>query len=68
MPVLSADDVRAALPMEEAIVVMKKAFVAASTGNAVTPLRSNVSFNRRRVPPHAGRRLFPRSAPFTPAS
>ena len=39
---LSADDVRRALPMREAVEVMKSAFVELSAGHAVVPLRSHV--------------------------
>jgi ornithine cyclodeaminase/alanine dehydrogenase-like protein (mu-crystallin family) len=39
---LSAGDVRRALPMREAVEVMKTAFAALSAGEAVMPLRSHV--------------------------
>ncbi|MEE8060680.1 MAG: hypothetical protein V3T16_02575 [Gemmatimonadales bacterium] len=40
---LSADDLRAALPMEVAVRVMKQAFAAFSAGRADTPLRTVLS-------------------------
>ena len=46
---LSAADVRRALPMREAVEVMKSAFAALSAGQAVVPLRSHVE-----VPEHEG--------------
>jgi ornithine cyclodeaminase/alanine dehydrogenase-like protein (mu-crystallin family) len=46
---LSAAEVRRALPMREAIEVMKAAFTALSAGEAVVPLRSHVE-----VPEHKG--------------
>ncbi len=42
MRILSARDVRQALPMAQAIVGMKQAFAQLSTGQAVVPLRSRV--------------------------
>ncbi len=39
---LSAADVRRALPMREAVEVMKSAFTALSAGEAIVPLRSHV--------------------------
>ena len=42
MRILSANDVRQALPMAEAIAGMKQAFAQLSTGQAVVPLRSRV--------------------------
>lgn len=42
MRILSAQDVRQALPMAEAIEGMKQAFAQLSTGQAVVPLRSRV--------------------------
>ena len=50
---LSASDVRRALPMREAVEVMKTAFAALSTGEAVVPLRSLLA-----VPKHQGRLLL----------
>ncbi|NKQ34162.1 MAG: ornithine cyclodeaminase family protein [Chloroflexi bacterium] len=47
--VLSAKDVRRALPMAEVIAVMKAAFAQLSTGQAVTPLRARLD-----VAPHEG--------------
>ena len=40
---LSADDVRAALPMTEAIEVMREAFTAVSSGRAEVPLRTHLT-------------------------
>ena len=40
---LSADDVRAALPMAEAIEVMQDAFTAVSSGRAEVPLRTHLT-------------------------
>lgn len=45
----SAADVRRALPMREAVEVMKSAFAALSAGKAVVPLRAHVE-----VPEHKG--------------
>ena len=42
MRILSANDVRQALPMAEAIEGMKQAFAQLSTGKAVVPLRGRV--------------------------
>jgi ornithine cyclodeaminase/alanine dehydrogenase-like protein (mu-crystallin family) len=50
---LSAADVRRALPMREAVDVMKAAFAALSTGEAVMPLRSHLA-----VPKHQGQLLL----------
>jgi len=49
----SADDVRKALPMAEAIEVMKRAFGQLSAGRAVVPLRTHVD-----VAEHRGVALF----------
>jgi ornithine cyclodeaminase/alanine dehydrogenase-like protein (mu-crystallin family) len=50
---LSAADVRRALPMREAVEVMKHAFATLSAGEAVAPLRSHVE-----MPKHQGRFLL----------
>jgi ornithine cyclodeaminase/alanine dehydrogenase-like protein (mu-crystallin family) len=50
---LSAAEVRRALPMREAVEVMKRAFAALSAGEAVVPLRSHVELS-----PHHGRLLL----------
>ncbi len=42
MLILTADDVRKALPMAEAIAAMKNAYAALSTGTAVVPLRTRL--------------------------
>ena len=42
MLILSADDVRKALPMNEAIEAMKSAYAALSNGTAVVPLRTRL--------------------------
>jgi len=42
MLILSADDVRKALPMNEAIETMKSAYAALSNGTAVVPLRTRL--------------------------
>ena len=42
MLILTADDVRRALPMNEAIAAMKNAFAALSDGTAVVPLRTRL--------------------------
>lgn len=47
--ILSANDVRRALPMAEVITAMKEAFAQLSTGQAVTPLRARLD-----VAPHEG--------------
>ncbi|MFZ1397641.1 MAG: hypothetical protein WAS33_12115 [Candidatus Promineifilaceae bacterium] len=52
MRILSAQDVRRALPMAEAIEGMKQAFAQLSTGQAVVPLRGRVA-----VAPHSGTTL-----------
>jgi ornithine cyclodeaminase/alanine dehydrogenase-like protein (mu-crystallin family) len=44
---LSASDVRRALPMREAVAVMKSAFAALSAGEAVVPLRSHIEVPER---------------------
>ena len=43
MLVLTADDVRKALPMNESIESMKNAYAALSSGKAVVPLRTRLS-------------------------
>ena len=52
MRILSAADVRRALPMAEAIAGMKQAFAQLSTGQAEVPLRGRVD-----VAPHSGTTL-----------
>src|SRR5215208_5436406 len=42
MLILTADDVRKALPMNEAIEAMKKAYASLSNGTAVVPLRTRL--------------------------
>jgi ornithine cyclodeaminase/alanine dehydrogenase-like protein (mu-crystallin family) len=42
MLILTADDVRKALPMKEAIEAMKKAYASLSSGTAVVPLRTRL--------------------------
>jgi ornithine cyclodeaminase/alanine dehydrogenase-like protein (mu-crystallin family) len=42
MLILTADDVRSALPMNEAIEAMKNAYAALSSGTAVVPLRTRL--------------------------
>jgi ornithine cyclodeaminase/alanine dehydrogenase-like protein (mu-crystallin family) len=50
LPYFDADAIRRALPMREAVEVMKAAFAELSSGAAVTPLRSHVELpGRRRV-------------------
>ncbi len=51
--VLSADDVRQALPMSEAVEAMKAAFAQLSAGRAAVPLRTPIE-----VPAHNGVTLF----------
>jgi ornithine cyclodeaminase/alanine dehydrogenase-like protein (mu-crystallin family) len=51
--ILSADDVRRALPMSEAIEAIKAAFAQLSTGRASVPLRTPID-----VPSHNGVTLF----------
>lgn len=53
MILLSADDLRKALPMREAIAAMKEAFGALSSGKATAPLRT-----RLEIPRHGGVILF----------
>ena len=53
MLILTAADVRAALPMDQAIQAMKEAFAALSDGRAEVPLRSRLA-----VPPHEGLTLL----------
>jgi ornithine cyclodeaminase len=53
MLILSADDVRQALPMREAIEAMKNAYASLSDGKADAPLRSRLP-----IPPHNGLALF----------
>src|SRR5512142_435008 len=53
MRVLTAQDVRRALPMRDAIAAMKEAYAALSDGRADVPLRSKVT-----IPPHEGLTLI----------
>ena len=53
MLILTADDVRKALPMRDAIEAMKSAYAALSDGRAVAPLRTRLP-----VRPHEGLVLF----------
>jgi len=53
MLVLTAEDVRRALPMGEAIAAMKKAYASFSDGRAEVPLRTRLA-----VAPHDGLSLF----------
>lgn len=53
MIVLQARDVRTALPMDETIAAMKRAFASLSDGRAQVPLRTRVE-----VPAHDGESLF----------
>lgn len=53
MIVLQADDVRKALPMDETIRAMKRAFASLSDGRAQVPLRAKLE-----VPAHEGESLF----------
>lgn len=53
MLILSAADVRKALPMQETIEAMKSAYASLSDGRAVVPLRTRLP-----VPPHEGLSLF----------
>ena len=53
MLILTADDVRKALPMEAAIGAMKQAYAALSTGKADVPLRTHLS-----IPHHEALSLF----------
>jgi ornithine cyclodeaminase len=41
--ILTADDVRKALPMNEAIQAMKRAYASLSSGTAIVPLRTRIS-------------------------
>lgn len=51
--ILSAEDVRRALPMKEAVETMKNAFSVLSAGHAAMPVRSHLE-----VPEHGGTALF----------
>jgi ornithine cyclodeaminase len=53
MLILTADDVRKALPMRDAIEAMKNAYASLSDGRAVVPLRTRLP-----VPPHEGLIIF----------
>jgi len=53
MLILSADDVRKALPMRDAIEAMKSAYVALSSGKADVPLRTRIS-----IPTQSAASLF----------
>lgn len=53
MLILTADEVRKALPMREAIEAMKRAYASLSDGRAAAPLRTRLP-----VPPHEGLTLF----------
>ena len=53
MLILNADEVRRALPMDQAIPAMKDAYASLSDGTAVVPLRTRLP-----VPPHNGLSLF----------
>ncbi len=53
MRILTASDVRRALPMSQAIEAMKKAYAALSEGRAEVPLRARLT-----IPPHEGLSLF----------
>ncbi|MBI5839540.1 MAG: ornithine cyclodeaminase family protein [Chloroflexi bacterium] len=53
MLILNADDVRKALPMDEAIEAMKQAYASLSAGKADVPLRTRLS-----IPPHEAVSLF----------
>lgn len=53
MLILTADDVRKALTMDEAIEAMKSAYASLSDGRAAAPLRTRLP-----VPPHEGLILF----------
>jgi ornithine cyclodeaminase len=53
MLILNANDVRKALPMDEAIQAMKQAYTALSNGKADVPLRTHLA-----IPPHEGLSLF----------
>jgi len=51
--VLSESDIRAALPMPEAVAVMREAFVELSAGRVTMPTRAHIE-----VPEHSGTALF----------
>jgi alanine dehydrogenase len=53
MLVLTADEVRKALPMKDTIEAMKRAYAALSSGQAEVPLRARLP-----VPPHEATSLF----------
>lgn len=53
MLILTADEVRQALPMREAIEAMKRAYASLSDGKADAPLRTRLP-----IPPHNGLALF----------
>lgn len=53
MLILSATELRKALPMHEAIEAMKRAYAALSSGQAEVPLRARLD-----IPPHNGVSLF----------
>lgn len=53
MLILSADEVRKALPMGETIEAMKRAYASLSDGRAAAPLRTRLP-----IPPHEGLSLF----------
>lgn len=53
MLILTADDVRQALPMREVIEAMKRAYASLSDGRADAPLRTRLP-----IPPHNGLALF----------
>ena len=53
MLILNADEVRQALPMNQAIAAMKDAYAALSNGTAVVPLRTHLP-----IPNHAALSLF----------
>jgi ornithine cyclodeaminase len=53
MLILTAEDVRQALPMNQAIVAMQRAYAALSEGRAQVPLRTRLP-----IPPHQAASLF----------
>jgi len=53
MLILTADEVRQALPMRETIEAMKRAYASLSDGKADAPLRTRLA-----IPPHNGLALF----------
>ena len=53
MLILTAEDVRRALPMNQAIVAMQRAYAALSDGRAEMPLRTRLP-----IPPHQAASLF----------